>query len=416
MEAKAAAVARRQNGRMRSFARAVLPNMNQFLFGLLCLNLIFTTGVFLRQQQGVKPVIATVGVRQLTSDHIAKMASAKTMTPEEARIRTELFLAVAQDAMKRMSAQKGVVVLARECVLAGEYADVTGDVAKSVTAPSCSPPSGSQIGHTECRWHDRNGVCQLTRTYHRAPASDPSGGCHEWTDTFRCENPVPGAGSVVDYRRDVVGEYWNDSACHQYMNNNNCQHTSAWHAEGAATRNINGLSVWRDVWTWGNTYTCQNASGVNTCTNMGGCTETGSTCAGTDRWGTCTVWDKTYSCPVGSGVSTCGSYSAGGCADVGTSCAQNNPQGQCTLWNKLYRCEGWVQGGGAHVDTPRDVVADYIDQSQCTALAASGCTQTSSAVQDGAATRTINGLAVWRSLSPKTVPKPWQPTSEKRST
>lgn len=120
--------------RVGAAVRAMLPSFNQGVVGLLALNMIFTGGVLVRQLQGTKPVIATVGVRQLTNDHVAKMATARNMTPEEARIRTELFLSVAQDSMKRMSTQKGVVVLARECVLAGEYADVTFDVAKSVNA------------------------------------------------------------------------------------------------------------------------------------------------------------------------------------------------------------------------------------------------------------------------------------------
>src|SRR5690606_24522429 len=80
--------------------------------------------LFIRMERGRPPEIVTVGVRQITQEYVAGLATSE-MSPEEARIRTELYLAVAQDTIRRMSVDKDVLVVARECVLAGEHADLT---------------------------------------------------------------------------------------------------------------------------------------------------------------------------------------------------------------------------------------------------------------------------------------------------
>lgn len=100
-----------------TFAVAALALSNAYLFA--------------EQRRDESPMIVTVGVRQLTADYMLNVAHAR-MQPEELKARTDLFLAVAQDSMKRMATEKGVVVIAREAVLGGEYADVTSEVAAAV--------------------------------------------------------------------------------------------------------------------------------------------------------------------------------------------------------------------------------------------------------------------------------------------
>ena len=104
--------------------------------------------LFAEQRKEEKPLVVTVGVRQLTAEYMLNVGNAQ-MKPEELQARTELFLAVAQDSMKRMATEKGVVVIAREAVLGGEYADVTAEVGQAVNAaltkaagPSIAPAPG----------------------------------------------------------------------------------------------------------------------------------------------------------------------------------------------------------------------------------------------------------------------------------
>ena len=87
--------------------------------------------LFVRMERNPPPRIVTVGVRQITHDYVSKLASSN-ISQEEARIRTELYLAVAQDVIKRMSVVDGVLIVARECVLAGEHADLTTQVSTAV--------------------------------------------------------------------------------------------------------------------------------------------------------------------------------------------------------------------------------------------------------------------------------------------
>lgn len=97
-------------------------------------NLILTVGLGVRVYRGDKPTVMTVGITQMTREYMARLATTPGVTPQEANLRTRLYLAVAQDAVKTAAANKGVLVVPRECVLAGEYADLTGDVARAVNA------------------------------------------------------------------------------------------------------------------------------------------------------------------------------------------------------------------------------------------------------------------------------------------
>ena len=78
------------------------------------------------------PKVITVGVGQLTREYVSRLATSPSITPQEVELRTKLFMAVAQDAVKNASTQKGVIVMPRECVLAGEYAHATTEVGRAV--------------------------------------------------------------------------------------------------------------------------------------------------------------------------------------------------------------------------------------------------------------------------------------------
>lgn len=79
------------------------------------------------------PEVMTVGVREMTQSYMSSIALAN-ITPEEAGVRMDLFMSVTQDTLQRAGRNKNVLLLARECVLAGQTADVTAEVGEAVKA------------------------------------------------------------------------------------------------------------------------------------------------------------------------------------------------------------------------------------------------------------------------------------------
>lgn len=115
----------------------------------LAVNMIATGCLTYRVYKGDRPKIVTVGVGQLTREYVSRLATSPNMSPSEVETRTKLFMAIAQDAVKNASSDKGVIIMPRECVLAGEYADATEIVGKAVSArlekdlplkPAAAPP------------------------------------------------------------------------------------------------------------------------------------------------------------------------------------------------------------------------------------------------------------------------------------
>lgn len=65
------------------------------------------------------------------------------------------------------------------------------------------------------------------------------------------------------------------------------------------TRNIQGLSVFRECWEWRNTYECRSTDMVNDCQRLRdrGCSQLGSVCVHYDAAGTCSMYEQSYQCP-----------------------------------------------------------------------------------------------------------------------
>lgn len=65
------------------------------------------------------------------------------------------------------------------------------------------------------------------------------------------------------------------------------------------TRNIEGLSVFRECWEWKDTYECRSEEMVNDCQPLRdrGCAQIGSVCVSRDSDGGCTSYEQTYNCP-----------------------------------------------------------------------------------------------------------------------
>ena len=79
-----------------------------------------------------------------------------------------------------------------------------------------------------------------------------------------------------------------------------CIKTNTQCVEGAQTRNINGVSVYKDCWRYEDTYQCSTAvSGQKACdplTNKSGCGQTYTNCLEKDINGQCIKFTRDFSC------------------------------------------------------------------------------------------------------------------------
>lgn len=128
-------LASKQRDRVRTLmdgVKAWAPTRGQ-LVGVTLALLALSNGWCLIQLSRLEanPEVMTVGVRQLTQQYMAEMALSD-LPPEEVAVRTELFLSVMQDTLRRAADGQNVVLIAREAVLAGAATDVTEEVNTAV--------------------------------------------------------------------------------------------------------------------------------------------------------------------------------------------------------------------------------------------------------------------------------------------
>ncbi|MGH6977788.1 MAG: TrbI F-type domain-containing protein [Brevundimonas sp.] len=129
--------ASKQRGRWQAIAegvKAYVPSKGQAAFAAIAL-LAISNGFAWAKLAKVEasPVIMTVGISQLTKNYMAELALSN-LPPEEVGVRTELFLSVTQDTLRRAATEDNVLLIAREAVLAGNAIDVTEDVNAAVKA------------------------------------------------------------------------------------------------------------------------------------------------------------------------------------------------------------------------------------------------------------------------------------------
>ena len=112
-------------------AKAWLPTKGQAAVAAIALLSLSNIATWVKLVREDPPMIVTVGVREMSQGYIAKLALSE-ISPQEAAVKTELFLTATQDTVKRAASNKNVLLLARECVLAGEAADITKEVGDAV--------------------------------------------------------------------------------------------------------------------------------------------------------------------------------------------------------------------------------------------------------------------------------------------
>ncbi|MDC7684413.1 TrbI F-type domain-containing protein [Asticcacaulis sp. BYS171W] len=114
--------------------KVALPRLSgqHVLIGLLAINMVVTGALWFRVMTDTRPVIATIGLTSLARNYAQSLASDPTISPEALQIRTQLFMAEGQKEINRLTADGGMVLLARECVLKGEDVDLTPQFAASL--------------------------------------------------------------------------------------------------------------------------------------------------------------------------------------------------------------------------------------------------------------------------------------------
>lgn len=187
----------------------------------------------------------------------------------------------------------------------------------------------------------------------------PNGTCTAWTDRYRCGDQATSTGIVhLDTEYTIVQDEITENACASYSGNQDCSQVSQVCTEGGATRTIDGMPVYKDCWAWNRTYSCFATTTTNRCSSL-----------------------------------------TAGCTSRGKTCVEHTPTGKCAKWQHSYICENKQTTGTGIVGdgTEHEIIGEDIDRSACTSMdASSECEQSGSTCTEGAETRTINGMPIYR--------------------
>lgn len=99
---------------------------------LLVINLCAVAALYIKTERDKAPIVATVGVTALARNYEAQFANDPNATPELVKLKTNIFMGSAEQAVKAISQKQHMIILARECVLAGEAKDLTPDLQQIV--------------------------------------------------------------------------------------------------------------------------------------------------------------------------------------------------------------------------------------------------------------------------------------------
>ena len=129
-----------------------------------------------------------------------------------------------------------------------------------------------------------------------------NGDCEVYTKTYRCGNSIgrPTGTVVLSDTYTLTQDSLDRSACTSLDQNSSCTFAQTICIEGPETRNINGMSVYKDCWKYEDKFTCTAGNFVDYCTplkNMA-CVETGNVCKSYAPWqgGPCLEYERTFNC------------------------------------------------------------------------------------------------------------------------
>jgi len=191
-----------------------------------------------------------------------------------------------------------------------------------------------------------------------------NGTCNRHEVSFVCTNKPPQSGPNIVYldtSYTIVLDNLNATACDVYAKDTNCRFAGQRCVEGPATRNINGLDVFKDCWRYENDYTCQVANPLNYCLPL---------------------------------------ENTPGCSEVGTPTCAETVENTCYAQERTYRCDDKVGDplppNVTFLDTAYTIVSENI-RNECVNLETNpNCVLAEAACIDGPSTKNINGLDVFR--------------------
>ena len=190
-----------------------------------------------------------------------------------------------------------------------------------------------------------------------------NGTCLSYTNQYKCgAGGAPVAPGVIDLGMSysIVYDRIDTSPCASSASNPSCQLSAKTCVSGPATRNINGLDVYRECWEWKEEYNCVVSNPIDYCMPLiaVGCTKRSETCTETAFTGTCIKKDFTYMC--GEQLSS--------------------PPSTVIQLNTSYT-----------------IVQDLLNNTQCQSYDNNpNCTVASQTCTEGPETRNINGMNVYR--------------------
>lgn len=175
-----------------------------------------------------------------------------------------------------------------------------------------------------------------------------------------------------------------------------CTKTAEVCVDGPSTKDVNGVSVYRDCWQYTDTYECLTPNSVDYCAgvrNMPGCVQSGSTCVQRGASGECLEFTNTYRCeslidPPPGVIQLDTEYTITNDATDRAACATHQDNPRCSLAQQT--C---IEPGGTRVIDGLEVTRDcwawqeayacVAMESDCQALSGdSACTLTSTVCED----------------------------------
>ena len=226
-----------------------------------------------------------------------------------------------------------------------------------------------------CAITNPDNSCGVYNITYRYEIDDPSGGCHEWTEEYLCEEAVPAAGTPIGVPSEVDGEEWLDAACIPFSSDEQCVLQLDDCVEGPETRIIDGLEIFQACWKRTQRYECVSRRDIDSCDVPQGAVLDMSDCLWSDRAGVCRLEQLNFLLE------------------------EHDPSGGCSEWTFDYRCEEEVSSA-AYYDTLTHYLSQKWDSEPYYETAANydSCRYLSrSTCLGGLKTRDVNGVSVTRS-------------------
>ncbi len=114
----------------KSFLSVFKMSGKEVVILLLILNLFGMVGLFIKIEMNKPAPYETVSVAQMGTVYEDALSKDPTNSPDMIKAKTQIYMAVTQKALEAIAAKDKSIILVRECVLAGEYRDLTPDIMK----------------------------------------------------------------------------------------------------------------------------------------------------------------------------------------------------------------------------------------------------------------------------------------------